>query len=679
MALGFAGLAAWGFDIDALKSLWPGRPRMPANSAVLFIVLGTALWLRPGDLGVRRQGIYRGIGQFFAGVCVVFGVVTLIEHLSGWNSGLDEWLFRDSRAARYDAIPGRLSFPSALTAVGLGLGIALLDVRVGRAWVSQVLAVMSSLIPLLAIIGHLCNVEEFYGSAVEHEGTGMAVHEALGFLVLGAGVLCARAERGLTAVLWSHTPGGTLARWLMLAPCIGLFLTGIVYLVLNEGLDVHHSIRTWALGLSNLTLVTLPIWFTAQALHQSGLERDELLHTLEERVQERTAALTTTNAALRESEERLRVVMQNMPVMMAAFDADGNVVIWNRECELVTGYSAEEIIGRPEVMDLLSPDSEARQKGSDLWKPGGGDYRDREWRVTQKNGEVRTISWSNISRTFPIPGWASWGIGVDITERKQAEARLNESLHEKEALLQEIHHRVKNNLQLIASLLRLQAAEIRDPALLTLFEESRSRIHAMALIHERLYRTDRLGSPNYAGYLRDLVVAIGRAYRRRNLEVGFSVEATAQGLGLETAVPIGLIVNELVSNSLKHAFPVASSCRITVRLEGDAEGGYLLRVEDNGVGLPMDFEIERTRSMGLRLVDVLVRQLHGRIEIQRNGGTGFCIQFGGEPREGEAASTTASRDVPVTDSEGDRPQGGEGAEGRQQPEQPSRAQAQSRG
>src|SRR5690606_6222208 len=144
----------------------------------------------------------------------------------------------------------------------------------------------------------------------------------------------------------------------------------------------------------------------------------QLLHTLEDRVHERTAELRASNTALRESEERLRAVMQNMPVMMAAFDADGNVVIWNRECELVTGYPAEEIIGRPEVMKLLSADSDSWREGFDLWKPGGDDYRNREWQVAHKEGDVRTISWSNISRTFPIPGWASWGIGVDITERQ---------------------------------------------------------------------------------------------------------------------------------------------------------------------------------------------------------------------------------------------------------------------
>jgi two-component sensor histidine kinase len=151
----------------------------------------------------------------------------------------------------------------------------------------------------------------------------------------------------------------------------------------------------------------------------------------------------------------------------------------------------------------------------------------------------------------------------------------------------------------------------------------------MALVHERLYRADSLEEPDYAAYLKDLVVAIGRAFRQRNAEVSIEIRTAVQGLGVDAAVPIGLIVNELVSNSLKHAFPGASKGRIVVQLCGSKEAGYELSVHDDGIGLSTDMPLETAPSMGLRLVSILTRQLHGQLTSQSEGGTRWIIRFGG--------------------------------------------------
>jgi PAS domain S-box-containing protein len=138
--------------------------------------------------------------------------------------------------------------------------------------------------------------------------------------------------------------------------------------------------------------------------------------------------------ALQQSEERLRSVVQNMPVMMDAFDADFNILLWNRECEQVTGYNAQEMIGNPRALDLLYPNPDYRQQMISAWSQRGDDYRDWEWDITCKDGSIKTIAWSNISKRFPIPGWLSWGIGIDVTARKRAQAeikQLNASLEER--------------------------------------------------------------------------------------------------------------------------------------------------------------------------------------------------------------------------------------------------------
>lgn len=223
------------------------------------------------------------------------------------------------------------------------------------------------------------------------------------------------------------------------------------------------------------------------------------------------------------------------------------------------------------------------------------------------------------------------GVFVDITERKAAEARLRASLLEKQVLIQEVHHRVKNNLQFIISLLRLQGAEMRSPELRALLEETRNRVHAIALVHEKLYRAEDLARLDYGSYLRELVVTLSRTVGERNPRVTISVEAAPSGLDTGVAVPIGLIVSELVSNSLKHAFPGGREGRIAVTLGGASDRGYDLVVRDDGIGAAAAFDPAASGTMGWRLVGMLTRQLDGTIAMQRNGGTEFAIHF--SPRQ----------------------------------------------
>lgn len=223
------------------------------------------------------------------------------------------------------------------------------------------------------------------------------------------------------------------------------------------------------------------------------------------------------------------------------------------------------------------------------------------------------------------------GVFVDITERKAAEARLRASLLEKQVLVQEVHHRVKNNLQFIISLLRLQGAEMRSPELRALLEETRSRVHAIALVHEKLYRAEDLARLDYGSYLRELVATLARTVGERNAQVAISVEASPEALGTNAAVPVGLIVSELVSNSLKHAFPGGREGRIAITLGGAPDRGYDLVVRDDGIGAAVTFDPAASGTMGWRLVGMLTRQLDGTIAMRRDGGTEFAIHF--SPRQ----------------------------------------------
>ncbi len=216
----------------------------------------------------------------------------------------------------------------------------------------------------------------------------------------------------------------------------------------------------------------------------------------------------------------------------------------------------------------------------------------------------------------------------EIEERKRIETQLQTSLQEKEVLLKEIHHRVKNNLQIISSLLNLQADGIQDPLTLEILRINQNRIRSMALVHEQLYQSEDFARINFAEYIRHLIdeifVLYGAAIVKSILNINSGGETI---LDIDTALRCGLIISELISNTLKHAFPDGKSGEIRVDFQIDAEETYTLTVGDNGIGLPENLDIEQTQSLGLRLVQILTHQLKGTVRCEGEHGTVWKISF----------------------------------------------------
>lgn len=210
--------------------------------------------------------------------------------------------------------------------------------------------------------------------------------------------------------------------------------------------------------------------------------------------------------------------------------------------------------------------------------------------------------------------------------RLLSEIEVIRSLNEKEVLLKEIHHRVKNNLQIISSLLNLQSNFIKDQEYLAVFRESQNRIKSMALIHEQLYQSRDLTHINFEEYMNDIVNHLIHAYATdlRRINIIKKIENVA--MGIETAIPCGLIINEIISNALKHAFPNKQSGEVKIKFE-TVDNEYILTISDNGIGLPKDFDIEKSKSLGLKLVNILITQIEGALEINRDGKTEFKIKF----------------------------------------------------
>ncbi len=240
------------------------------------------------------------------------------------------------------------------------------------------------------------------------------------------------------------------------------------------------------------------------------------------------------------------------------------------------------------------------------------------------------------ARLVPILDDHVFAIVRDITERKQAEEKIKAALREKEVLLKEIHHRVKNNLQIISSLLYLQSRNIEDQQTLDMFIEGQNRVRSMALVHEKLYKSQDLARVDVAEYIRSLTGYLFQTYGVRVHDVTLKTVIDPVFLGVDTAIPCGLIINELVSNALKYAFPLSPAAgtrgeqapgEISIQLRVGADDLLTLTVQDNGVGFPAGVDYQNTESLGLRLVNTLVRQLDGTLELEQNSGTIFRITF----------------------------------------------------
>ncbi len=224
------------------------------------------------------------------------------------------------------------------------------------------------------------------------------------------------------------------------------------------------------------------------------------------------------------------------------------------------------------------------------------------------------------------------GTAQDITGRRTAEELMLRSLKEKDVLLKEIHHRVKNNMQVIYSLLNLQAKGIIDRTARAQLEEGRDRVLSMALIHEKLYQSKDLAHIEFREYLRSLVHSIANTYKRHEVVIDLDMDPVV--LDVNVGIPCGLIANELVSNSLKYAFPDGGKGTITIGLGKKSEGDHVLTVADNGVGFPETVDFRNTASLGLQLVNVLAGQIYGTIELSKAEGTRFSITFPGSPETG---------------------------------------------
>lgn len=305
----------------------------------------------------------------------------------------------------------------------------------------------------------------------------------------------------------------------------------------------------------------------------------------------------------------------------------GQIVSVNTATSALLGYQESELVGQPVEM-IFVPEEAADLKRTQLEQlRTAGFVRDAEVTLVTKDARRVPVSFS-LSIVRDRDGTEQGVVYVirDLTERKLAEQQIRRALREKEALLKEIHHRVKNNLQIISSLLKLQVDATTDERAIEALRESQNRIYSMAFVHEMLYRSEDLAEVDVTRLTTRLAHSLLGAYSGNRRAVTLKMNLDEVSLGIDAAIPCSLIINELVTNALKHAFPPGRTGEICIDLQS-SDGQIILTVSDNGIGLPPEIKVHEAESLGLQLVNTLTEQLEGSLDIDRRSGTSFRIAF----------------------------------------------------
>ncbi|MGA9140817.1 MAG: CHASE4 domain-containing protein [Methanocella sp.] len=353
--------------------------------------------------------------------------------------------------------------------------------------------------------------------------------------------------------------------------------------------------------------------------------KDELSN-LSKAINNMLSSMDQSSHKLHESENRYHAIVEDQSELICRFRPDGTVAFANEAYRRYFDADAGSMPGKSFIQSLPPV---TRQGAEELLLSLNSTEPARILEcLFEVNGTKRWLQW-NIRAIFDREGRVTefQAVGRDITELVRNQEQIRGSLKEKDALLKEIHHRVKNNLQIISSMLSLQEARVVDRASKEMLLDSRNRIKTMALIHEKLYGSFDLSRVNFAEYVRSLMGHIRSTYGSSNDRVSIRVDVEDISLNIDTAIPLGLIVNELATNSFKHAFPGGMGGEIFVELHRSGEKQYLLTVGDTGIGMPPDFDVEHTTSLGLQLVNALVQQIDSEVTIAREKGTVFRITF----------------------------------------------------
>ncbi|MBC6980736.1 sensor histidine kinase [Caulobacter sp. 17J80-11] len=582
-------LAGWAWDVPALEALFPGFPATQPTTALVIGLLGGGLLSAASDRPPAR-GLARALSVLVALICVA----TILAY-AGFDIGVDRWLFPDRVAEqRFIPHPGRMGQMTITCALLLAFAIAAKARRrwprtaVGAATVALLLAAAASL--------------AFVFNAGTAGFASVSIPTAAVLAVLGAGVLAAPPLTGWPRRLTLDTPGGAVSRLLLpLAVLTPAGIGAIALIATREGyfspdfrLAVVCAVTATAFG-------AMVIW---------AADRIDALEAARQQLRHRAAEAQA-------GETRLRAVADAVPGLLFEGDAEGRNTYVNARYLAYTGLPFDELLGEG-WRQVVHPDDLGPLYA--VWIDAVREVHpvQQEVRIRRADGAWRWF----MLRAAPardaegqVEKWI--GVATDITDQREA-------MELQRTLLQEVSHRVKNSLALVSSLLGLQARTLQDAPRRAL-EDAAARVHAVARVHDQLWRGAGMREIDLSAFLTDLCAAVAGTAPQHATRV----DAEPAVVSADLAVPLGLLVNELLTNAYKYAYPEGEGGEVQVRGASAPGGRYRLEVTDRGRGLPADFNLAGSReSLGMRVVTSLAAQLGGELTAgSAEPGARFTLEF----------------------------------------------------
>ena len=673
VTVGAAVLAAWVFHLTWFEPLRPGQGTMKANTGLGFVLAGSALWWR------RQPGHSSPVATACAIALGAVAVATLSEYAVGWDLRLDQLLAHDPAHHRG---PGRMSVATASCFVLIAGSLLTIDAAHRRwRWASRALALVAGTVALTAAVGYLYGARILYGGSAY---ASIAVHTCLTLLVLVVGVLFARPDRDvMRAVTDDDALAARLARRILPAVIVLPIVMGWVRLEGQRhglfGLEVGLAL----FALSNVVLLSAVVWSSAARHLRLELANREALatgraselaqqadqHFLSE-LADGLRGLRSESAVLADSATRVaghlglsRCLLAEIDLVAGTLnvreaftdgvrDLRGTIPLATGGQATVTALRAGEVVVNDDT--VTDPRTRARYD-SDYGPLGlrayiavpvmvdgslaamflGAVVVPRPWQAREVTvmQSAADRAWGRISEIRLLRQQESLlaqllDLNHTLEARvEQRTADLGAALAEREVLLQEVHHRVKNNLQVISSLMNMQVRTLPAGPGQRALQECRTRVEAIALIHEKLYQAQDYADVPFSDYARSLAANVVRAVGTVSGAIVLKVEIEELHLSVDRAIPCGLILNELLVNCFKHAFAEGQAGTITVQMSAGDGRRVRLRVADDGRGAPDGRGLPGTASLGMRLVTTLARQLRGEVAIVTSPGFAVTIEF----------------------------------------------------
>ena len=401
-----------------------------------------------------------------------------------------------------------------------------------------------------------------------------------------------------------------------------IVIRSALLLIYNRAIPADSVIRIFVTIIPVLvSFLLLSAFFVFYRMFKSRINLESALRRGEQTAKENLLTLSTA--------------IEQSPSIVVITDLEGNIEYVNPKFTEITGYEKDEVIGsNPRILKSGHFQDNIYEK---MWEAisQGGEWRG-EFHNRKKNGDLYWEA-ASISSIKDVNGEIKHYLAVkeDITERKRIEEelitskqKLKISLEEEDALLRELYHRTKNNMQVISAMINLSASKLDDAGVYEVFSDLDNRIQSMSLVHEKLYQSQNLSSIDLKEYITDLCCSLKVSYHRTGCEVSFVFELEEISVLIDAAVPLGLIINELVSNSFNHAFPGREKGEISIKLESYEDSTVKIEIADNGIGAGSEFSMDKLETIGLQTVFAIGEdQLHGNIKLDTSSGFKFSLEF----------------------------------------------------